>query len=183
MGICMIVWLVALRVLSKRNKKLAFVGALGPISACVIGARRARPRAASPGGGGKNGAAAPPLAGRGAPAPRRDPAPAGAQRPTFLRPRPPPSLPPPGILVVVLGNVSSKTIKIVSSIPAGARGLPRAQAGARCAARPAVGASCSAARGWLSPAPTASALPPALTRCPPAPAPPPKRPAPQACPP
>lgn len=44
MGMAMIAWLVALRAVSKRYHRLRFVGALGPISACVIGARA--PRAA-----------------------------------------------------------------------------------------------------------------------------------------
>jgi hypothetical protein len=47
MGMSMIVWLVATRVIARRNKKLTFLAALGPIAACLIGAPpRLRSRAA-----------------------------------------------------------------------------------------------------------------------------------------
>jgi hypothetical protein len=40
MGMLMIVWLLALRFVSRRCKKLSFMAAMGPITACVIGERR-----------------------------------------------------------------------------------------------------------------------------------------------
>jgi hypothetical protein len=40
MGILMIVWLVALRFIGKWKPKLFLLGALGPISACIIGKLR-----------------------------------------------------------------------------------------------------------------------------------------------
>ena len=41
MGMAMICWLLALRLASRRFKRLSFLSAAGPISACVIGARAA----------------------------------------------------------------------------------------------------------------------------------------------
>jgi hypothetical protein len=51
MGMSMIAWLLVLRFISRRNKKLAFLGALGPISACIIGGRARGPGPRAPASG------------------------------------------------------------------------------------------------------------------------------------
>ena len=129
MGVAMIGWLLALRFASKRSKKLSFLSALGPISACIIGAlcvcvcvRALRLRVCWGAGlPAYHAHACRPAACRGC---RRPPPPAlplcfSSNQPLSCYRPPLSTYANAGIVVVVAGKVPKSTIKIVDKIPAG----------------------------------------------------------------